>query len=410
MKRLQDYRGIVDDKILADLYRRASRLLDMHVVHMNSTAYGGGVAELLGSVVPLMNDAGVDAGWRVLVGDMDFFEVTKKFHNSIQGAPIDLTENKKRVYIQTNASFSQYTHIGKHDLVVIHDPQPLPIIQFYRKRQPWIWRCHIDLSEPDPVLWEFLKAYIIQYDMMIVSHKDYMRDDLPVEQRIINPAIDPLSQKNHDLDEDTVRKYMQHAGIPLNKPIVTQISRFDIWKDPEGVVEIFKRVREKVDCRLVLAGNTATDDPEGGAILERTRAAAGSLADDGDIIFLLGASDTVINALQRAATVVLQKSTREGFGLTVSEAMWKGTPVIAGNVGGIPLQIVDGESGFLLDPKDFDAWVDRIVELVENPDEAKQIGLAGKERVRENFLVTRLLGHWLALMAEVMECRCRIPT
>ena len=403
MKRLEDYRGIVSDEIITDLHRRASQLHDKHVVHMNSTAQGGGVAEMLYALVPLMNDVGVDAGWRVLVGSDDFFGVTKKFHNGLQGDRVNLTENKKRLYVQANESFSQYNHISRHDAVIIHDPQPLPIVRFYKKRQPWIWRCHIDLTAPDPVLWEFLKSYIMRYDLMIVSHEQYLRPDLTVEQRVINPAIDPLNQKNIALPERTVAKYMKRHGILLDRPLITQVSRFDKWKDPEGVVEVFRRVRERVDCRLVLAGNMATDDPEGLAIYERVRKRAGRLVESGDIVFMLGANDTAINALQRVSSVVLQKSLREGFGLTVSEAMWKGTPVVAGAVGGIPLQVIDGETGFLVDPTDLDQTADRVTAILEDPVLAGAMAERGVEHVREHFLVTRLLGHYLKLLDELIR-------
>jgi len=402
VKRLEDYRGIVPDETIADLHKRASRLLERRVVHMNSTAYGGGVAEMLYSLIPLMNDAGLQAGWRVLVGDTDFFKVTKAFHNGIQGASINLTEQKKRLYIRTNEAFSQYTHVGGHDAVIIHDPQPLPIIRFYRKRQPWVWRCHIDLSNPDPELWEYLKGFILRYDLVVVSHDSYRRPDLPIEQRVVNPAIDPLNQKNIELPERVIAKYLRRHNIPTDKPIITQVSRFDRWKDPEGTVEVFKRVRRQVDCRLVLAGNMATDDPEGAGLLAKTRRRAGRLVDEGDVIFLLGATDIEINALQRSSAVVVQKSLREGFGLTVAEALWKGTPVVGGAVGGIPLQLSDGEGGFLVDPTDYDECADRIVYLLEHPDEAAEFAARGKEHVRKNFLTTRLLGHWLAIMEELI--------
>jgi trehalose synthase len=221
VKRLEDYRGIVSDEIITDLHRRTSLLHDKHVVHMNSTAQGGGVAEMLYALVPLMNDVGVDAGWRVLVGSDDFFGVTKKFHNGLQGDRVNLTENKKRLYVQANESFSQYNHIARHDAVIIHDPQPLPIIRFYKKRQPWIWRCHIDLTSPDPELWEFLKGYIMRYDLMIVSHEQYLRPDLTVEQRVINPAIDPLNQKDrdevHQAARHPARQAAHHPGITLRQ-------------------------------------------------------------------------------------------------------------------------------------------------------------------------------------------------
>lgn len=402
MKRLEDYRGIVPDKILADLHHRAARLYDRHVVHMNSTAQGGGVAEMLYTMIPLHNDAGVDCGWRVLVGDNDFFNVTKAFHNGLQGEQTELTDQKKRVYIDTNEAFSQYTHIGRHDCVVIHDPQPLPIIRFYKKRQPWVWRCHIDISNPDPGLWEYLQGFMLHYDLMIVSHEDYRNPDLPIEQRIINPAIDPLSQKNIELPEEVKLKYLERHGIPLDKPLVTQVSRFDKWKDPEGVVEVYRRVCETVPCRLVLAGNMATDDPEGFEIFERVREQAADLIESGDVIFLIGATDIEINALQSMSSVVLQKSTREGFGLTVSEAMWKRTPVVASAVGGIPLQVIDGETGFLVDPMDYDQVADRIATLLTDRQTADTFARNGHAHVRQNFLITRLLGHYLELYAELL--------
>ncbi|MDH4140278.1 MAG: glycosyltransferase [Coriobacteriia bacterium] len=403
MKRLEDYRGIVEDEILADLHKRASKLYDRHIVHVNSTAQGGGVAEMLYTLIPLMNDAGVDAGWRVLVGGTDFFNVTKAFHNGLQGEPINLSEQKKRLYTQVNEAFSQYTHITTHDAVVIHDPQPLPIIKFYKKRQPWIWRCHIDLSDPNPKLWEFLQGYILRYDLMIVSHEAYLRPDLPIEQRIVNPAIDPINQKNVALPDATIARYMKRYGIPLDKPLITQVSRFDKWKDPLGVIEVYKRVRERVDCRLVLAGNMATDDPEGFTIFEKVKRRAGGLLDRGDVILMIGASDAEINALQRMSSVVLQKSLREGFGLTVSEAMWKGTPVVASAVGGIPLQVIDGDTGFLVEPNDLDLCANRIVEILTDDKLAEELAVRGKEHVRENFLITRLLGHYLALLDSVLN-------
>lgn len=405
MKVLEDYRGIVPDEVIADLHKRASRLLGKRVVHMNSTAYGGGVAEILYSLVPLMNDAGLQAGWRVLVGDADFFNITKSFHNGIQGKQIELTEEMKKTYVQTNEAFSQYTHIRGHDAIIIHDPQPLPIIRFYNKWQPWIWRCHIDLSNPDPNLWDFLKGFILRYDLVVISHESYKRPDLPIEQRIVHPAIDPLAHKNCDLTDEQIDRTLKKFDLPTDKPLVTQISRFDRWKDPVGVVEVFKRVREKVDCRLILAGNMATDDPEGAEVLAETRAACGDLIDSGDVRFVLGAKDTEINALQRVSAVVMQKSIREGFGLTVSEALWKGTPVVAGAVGGIPLQLSEGKGGFLVDPNDYDEAAEKVAYLVQNPAEAQEMGRLGKEHVRENFLTTRLLGHWLAIMEELMPKR-----
>ena len=397
MKRLEEYRGIVSDEVIAELHRRASRLQGKRVVHMNSTAQGGGVAEILHALVPLMNDVGLEAGWRVLAGSDDFFGVTKKFHNGLQGESVSLSDDERRVYLQTNEDYAQYTHISRHDAVIIHDPQPLPIITFYEKRQPWIWRCHIDLTDPDPGLWEFLKSFITRYDLMIVSHDQYRRPDLAVEQRVVNPAIDPLNRKNLVLSESAVARHLEHHRIPLDKPLITQVSRFDKWKDPEGVVGVFERVRERVDCRLVLAGNMATDDPEGLTIYERVRKRAGAMVDSGDVVFLLGASDVAINALQRASSVVLQKSLREGFGLTVSEAMWKGTPVVGGNVGGIRHQIVDGVNGFLVSSVEEAAG--RMVELLRDDDLQREMGTRARDTVRERFLMTALLERYLDLFA-----------
>jgi trehalose synthase len=402
MKRLEDYRGIVPDAVLADLHHRAAKLYDRHVVHVNSTAQGGGVAEILYSLVPLMNDVGVDCGWRVLVGSDDFFGVTKKLHNGLQGEGIALTQHKKRIYSQASEDFSQYTHVGSHDAIIVHDPQPLPLIKFHKKRQPWIWRCHIDLTAPDSRLWEYLKGYILRYDLVIVSHESYLREDLPVPQVVINPAIDPLNQKNLDLPKATVDKYLDRHGVGRDKPLITQVSRFDKWKDPEGVIDVFKRVRKHVDCRLVLAGNMATDDPEGFEIFERVRAKAGRLLESGDVILLLGASDVVINALQRVSAVVLQKSLREGFGLTVAEASWKGVPVVASAVGGIPLQVVDGHTGFLVEPRDIAGCAERIVTILEDPGLAAELGANGKAHIRDNFLITRLLGHDLSLLGDLL--------
>ncbi len=401
-KKLEDYRGIVPDEVLADLHRRVGRLYDKHVVHVNSTSQGGGVAELLYSIVPLMNDVGLYAGWRVLPGSNDFFSVTKKFHNGMQGENVHFTDRKMRLYTETNENFAAYTHIHKHDAVVIHDPQPLPVIAYYRKRQPWIWRCHIDISSPDPVLWDYLKGFVLRYDLMVVSHPSYVREDLPVEQRVINPAIDPLNEKNDHLSDETVHKYMQKFGVPLDKPLITQVSRFDKWKDPLGVLDVFERVREEVDCRLVLCGNAATDDPEGAGVFEEVSQRAARFVESGDVILLTQASDIAVNALQRVSSVVMQKSTREGFGLTVSEALWKGTPVVASAVGGIPLQVIDGKCGYLVQPGEVDECARKVTAILKDREMAEEMGRYGKEHVRENFLVTRLLGHWLSLFDELI--------
>jgi len=401
MIRIDDYRDIVGDEIIAAMFKKMRRLYNKHVLHVNSTYTGGGVAEMLQSTVPLMNDIGLDAGWRTVHGNIDFYGITKKFHNALQGDRINLSAMKQSLFEQVNRQFSSYTHINNHDYVVIHDPQPLPLIQNYRKRQPWIWRCHIDLSAPDKELWSYLKKFILKFDMVIFSKESYKSTDLPMEYRIIMPAIDPLTHKNKPISDAIIKQQMKKYGVPADKPIVTQISRFDKWKDPLGVLEVFEKVRSKFDCRLVLCGNMATDDPEGLTIFEKIRKRAKPLIDSNDVILLTVESNILVNALQNFASVVIQKSTREGFGLTVTEALWKETPVVASKVGGIPLQIEDGENGFLLDPLDLDGFADRTIELLKNRRLAKKFGKAGKEKVREMFLITRVVSDYLDMFIDL---------
>ncbi|MBW2076993.1 MAG: glycosyl transferase family 1 [Deltaproteobacteria bacterium] len=403
MHGLEDYRRIVGDKVIGEIARKARALYGKHIVHINSTYQGGGVAEILNNLVPLMNDIGIDTGWRTLHGFPDFFEITKKFHNALQGESIHFTEQKKRLYYQANGDFATYTHID-HDCVIIHDPQPLPLIKFYKKRQPWIWRCHVDLSNPNEKLWEFLSSFMLRYDVVIVSNKNYLKKDLPVDQVIIYPAIDPLSSKNMDIPEGDIAKYLKKYGISTDKPLITQISRFDKWKDPGGVIKVFKLVKEKIDCRLVLCGNLATDDPEGIRMYARTEKEAQKLIENGDVVLVTdpAASNFIfINALQRKSSVIVQKSSKEGFGLVVTEALWKGTPVVASNIGGIPLQIKDGENGFLLDFEDTQGFADKIITVLKEPALAVEMGRKGHEHVKSKFLITRLLIDYLDLLADL---------
>jgi trehalose synthase len=401
MRTIEDYRDVVGDAVISNIYRKARKFYGKRILEINSTYSGGGVAEMLSSFIHLMNDIGIETDWVILHGSPDFFEITKLFHNALQGKPVDLTMNKKNLYLQTNEEFYMYTHIN-HDLVIVHDPQPLPLIKFYKKRQPWVWRCHIDISNPDKGLWEFLKPFILRYDMTILSNEKYKKDDLPVDQKIIYPAIDPLSSKNMQLSEEVIKKTLKKYDVKTDKPLVTQISRYDPWKDPEGVLEVFKLVKEKIDCRLILCGSMATDDPEGLRIYERIKRKASRLIRSGDILLLNTENNTLVNALQRKSAVIVQKSLREGFGLTISEALWKETPVVASNIGGIPIQIINGENGFLVDPYDIKDCANKVITLLQNPDVAREMGKKGKEMVRKNFLITRLVQDYLDMLSQIL--------
>jgi len=402
MLRLEDYRYIVPDKVLAEIYARARRLYGKHVIHLNATYQGGGVAEILYSLVLLMNDVGIDAGWRILHGSQEFFEVTKCFHNALQSAKMNLSERKKRLYLKVNRTFSRFTHID-HDCVIVHDPQPLSLIRSYRKRQPWVWRCHIDLTSPHAQLWDFLKGFLLKYDQVIVSSEKYFKDDLPTDQRLMFPAINPLSEKNRDISEKMVFEKVTKAGIPTDKPIITQVSRLDPWKDPEGVIDVFKLVREKADCRLLFCYNVASDDPEGLRMYNKVLRKANKLYRNGHIIFVIGNNETLVNAIQRFSDVIIQKSTKEGFCLAVTEALWKGTPVVASNVGGLTAQIEDGKNGFLLPPKDINGFADRIIHLLKNPKEGQYLSQNAIETVRQKFLITRLLSDYLDMLNSIIK-------
>ena len=397
MHHLEDYRKIAGDEAISAIYKEARRLYGRRILHINSTYYGGGVAEILNSLVPLMNNIGIEADWRILHGTPDLFTITKKFHNALQGDSINLTEIKKQLYVGANEAFSTYCHIDA-DCVFVHDPQPLPVIKFYKKRQPWVWRCHIDLTNPNKKLWEFLKGFILRYDMVVFSSEKYKKEDLPVEQRVIYPSIDPLSLKNKELSEKDILKYVKKAGIPSDKPVITQVSRMDPWKDPEGLLEVFKYVKESVDCRMVYCYDVALDDPEGVEIYSKVYRKAKKFVEKGDVIFVVGKHQILVNAIQRFSTVLVQNSIREGFCLAVTEALWKGKPVVATNVGGIPLQIKDGENGFLVEPGNREQFADRIIKILEDPSIGHEVGRKAREVVRERFLITRTLLDYLHIL------------
>lgn len=387
---VEEYAPLIGAESVDRILGKARGLQDYHLVNVNSTYYGGGVAEILASLTLLLNTAGLKTGWRVIQGRPDFFSITKKMHNALQGSDINLSDLKQEVYEEVIYENAVRMHLD-HDLVVVHDPQPLPLIRHFRKKAPWIWRCHVDLSNPHQGLWAYLTQFIESYDAIVLSLPEYAQNIGP-PQRFIMPAINPFSTTNKDLTDDEIDDRLSHHGIPTDLPLVTQVSRFDRWKDPQGVIDAFRIARKEVDATLVLVGNVATDDPEGQQVFE-------SLCQcQEDRIHILSVQDTaLVNALQRRSAVVLQKSIREGFGLTVTEAMWKGTAVIGGNVGGIRHQIEDGADGYLVDSVEEAA--ERLVRLLKDERLRRAMGEKAKEKVRDRFLMTRLMEEWLDLVA-----------
>lgn len=391
---LDAYRGILGDEEINEVRRLGSFLKGALVQNFNSTAVGGGVAEILARLVPLMQDAGVEARWDVLEGTPEFFKVTKAFHNALHGADEEITPEMLVTFQETQrANFDKVR--ADADFVAIHDPQPVGLIERRSPNSKWVWRCHIDLSEADPRVWGFLRPMVDRYDAAVFHLPDYAKD-LTIPQNIVAPAIDPLSEKNAELPADEVRATLERLGIDPKRPLMVQISRFDRLKDPIGVVKSYKLVQRWVpECQLCLAGGGAADDPEGALVLAEVREIAGN---DPDIHLLDLPPDShrTINALQRGATVVVQKSIREGFGLVVAEAMWKGKAVIGGNVGGIRRQILDGATGFLVNTPEGCAF--RVRQLLTNPGLAQQLGENARQHIRHNFLLPTYVKNWLLML------------
>jgi trehalose synthase len=388
---IEQYSGIAPKGDLLLLGRLSERLQKKSFLHINSTRAGGGVAEILQRMIPILEELGISARWEVIGGDDKFFDITKRIHNALQGNPQKITEEMWEYHYEVNRRNAEKLDLDA-DAVLIHDPQPVPLIEF-KNTGKWIWRCHIDVSGPVRDVCEHIEKYSRKYDASVFSVAKFARA-MDIDEFIIPPSIDPLSDKNRDLNEEEIRDVMEKFQIPADRPMVLQVSRFDRFKDPLGVIEAYRMVKKYNDCILVLAGSPATDDPEGEAVLQEVRSYA---SDDPDIYILLlpAFSDKEINGLQRAATVILQKSVREGFGLTVSEAMWKGKPVIGGAVGGIPLQIVHGITGFLVHSVEGAAF--RIRQFLNNPDMAGRMGEKAKEYVRKNFLITRQTRDYLSI-------------
>ncbi len=398
MAKLREYEQFVGSDVIDELELYAGKLQNVSVQNINSTAVGGGVAEILTRMIPLLKELGVNACWDVIKGGEKFFEVTKKMHNALHGQQVTFTRDEIDLYLYTNEQNRNEMELNR-DIIFIHDPQPCALVLAKKSNgNRWIWRCHIDFSNPDLFTWQFLKEYINKYDVSVFSAPSFARK-LKVPQVLISPSIDPTSDKNKELPDEIITSVLEKFGIDRKRPIVTQISRFDYLKDPVGVVKVFKLVKKYADCQLVLAGGGATDDPEGAKVLNDVREI---VENDPDIFLLLlpPASDIEINALQRASSVVLQKSLKEGFGLTVAEALWKSKPVIAGAVGGIPLQITNKYSGLLTHSIEGTAFA--LKQLLQNPDYAKRLGENGRENIRRNFLITRHLRDYLLLFLSLI--------
>jgi trehalose synthase len=397
------YSEVVGAPVIDQLRRLGERLRDVRVVHVNSTREGGGVAEILHWMVPLMNDLGLKAGWEVIEGNDAFFSMTKGIHNGLQGYPVSLSKKDWDVYEAVNAKNNERLAplLEDADIVVIHDPQPAAQLKLMagRRRGIWIWRAHIDVSRPYHPVWKALRPYVQDYDASIFSLNSFAQL-LPHEQFIIAPSIDPLSEKNMPLDKKFINEIAHVYNLDRRRPLIVQISRFDRFKDPVGVIEAYRMVRKITPIQLVLAGSGATDDPEGKEILDDVMAAAG---DDPDIRVLLLPSDAHrhINALQRLADIVIQKSTKEGFGLTVTEGLWKGKPVIGGDVGGIRLQVVSHYTGYLVNSPEGAAH--RIRYLLHHRSKMREMGNTAREYVRANFLLTRHIREYLTLFLYLMK-------
>jgi len=378
---------------IEELRLLAARLSGKVIQNINSTFVGGGVAEILSRMVPLLEQLGVDARWNIIKGSTEFFQVTKKFHNALHGRSESISAKDFALYLETTQkNIKELEFYG--DIVFVHDPQPAALVNKKKELgRKWIWRCHIDVSHPNQDVWDFLRPFVVQYDAAVFSAPAFSRE-LPIRQLLISPSIDPLSDKNKELDQPTIDSVLVKYGIPRDKPIITQVSRFDYLKDPVGVIQAFELVRKSIDCRLVFAGGTASDDPESDKVLAEVRERAGNNSDI-HILLIPAGSDIEINALQRASTVIVQKSHREGFGLTVTEALWKAKPVVASAVGGIPLQVKNKFTGLLSYGIEGTAY--DIRQLLTNPEYARRLGENGREHVKYNFLITRHLKDYLLL-------------
>lgn len=402
---LDKYADICGPDVIDQLRQLVAPLKGAKVIHVNSTRKGGGVAEILAKLVPLKKELGIDVSWEVIEGDADFFKCTKGFHNALQGNKVEIPKSLLNNYEETNRRNSEELRakLEDADVVFIHDPQPAPLLEYCPDRKgKWIWRCHIDVSRPYRPVWKYLRNFVSGYDASIFSLAEFAQP-LPHVEYLIAPSIDPLSEKNIELDQSEIESVVTGLGVDLERPVMTQVSRFDIFKDPVGVILAYRLTKKFIPTlQLILAGGEATDDPEALAVLDDVRSAAN---DDPDIHIMLLPADAhrSINAIQRASDIVLQKSLKEGFGLTVTEAMWKGRPVIGGDTGGIRIQVVNHQTGFLVNTPEGAALRARY--LLFHRDLLQEMGEKGRNFVRENFLLSRHLREYLTLMVSLLHGR-----
>jgi trehalose synthase len=404
-KALERYREIVGDELVADVRTLARDLGGLRVLEVSSTATGGGVAEMLASLVPLERDVGIDAEWHVIPGDPQFFAVTKKLHNGMQGMAVELSPSDRDRYLAHNEQYARALSGDRWDVIVVHDPQPAAMRAFAPDDDTrWIWRCHVDSSVPHPPVWSFLRPYVERHDHAVFTLADFVPPDLGIPTSLIVPAIDPLTSKNRQLPMYLARDTVSELGIDLERPLLLQVSRFDPWKDPLGVIAVWRRAREVFEgLQLALVGSMAADDPEGWRVYETIERELAGEPHGFLLTDRMGVGAHEVNALQRVADVAIQKSVREGFGLIVSETQWKGTAMVAGRAGGIPLQLDDGVTGRLAGT--VDEFAERVLELLEDPTTAREMGAAGSRAVRRRFLVPRLLDDQLRLLREVAGAR-----
>jgi trehalose synthase len=402
-KHLDDYIEPAGEEAVARLREAAEPLKGCRMVHINATPFGGGVAELLATHVALFRDLGIDTDWQLIEGSEEFFAVTKLVHNALQGAGIPWTESMEATYLERMEA-NAHRFEDTADFVFVHDPQPAALLTFLdeagRRHGKWVWRCHIDLSHPMETVWTFFANHVHAYDAAVFTMEEFVRPGLTPKIAVIPPSIDPLSPKNNWLEPEAVFEILQGYAIDRWRPMITQVSRFDPWKDPLGVIDAYRLVKEEVpELQLIMVGSMAHDDPEGWHYLEQTEEHRAGDPDVHILTNLQGVGDVAVNAFQRASTAVVQKSLREGFGLTVSEGMWKEKPVVAGNAGGLRLQVEEGVSGFLVDT--VEECADRIGRLLADTELRTRMGLAGRERVREHFLTIRELEDYLRLLASL---------